>query len=72
MSASSNSVIKVMSAIVKYMHVLFSSIPTIVFHHPYIVSVVLRSHIRFFSHSLILSTNIYVLVFPWLLAISAN
>ena len=45
---------------------------TIVFHHPYIVSVVLRSTIRFFSHSLILSTNIYILVFPWSLPISAN
>ena len=45
---------------------------TIVFHHPYIVSVVLRSNFRFFSHSLILSTNIYILVFPWSLPISAN
>ena len=54
------------------MHVFFSSMSTIVLHDPYIVSVVLRSHIRFFSHSLILSTNMYVLVFPWSLAISAN
>ena len=54
------------------MHVFFSSMSTIVFHHPYIVSVVLRSHIGLFSHSLILSTNIYVRVNPWPLAISPN